>query len=240
MDDLSLVDLGILLLFGVAALRGLFTGLIAGVMRIGVIVAAVLCTFWYGSLAGELLAGVFPERWMATLAGYLGSFFGVLITGGLLTQLLRRVVRSAGLGGLDRVGGLLFGLVGAYLALVVVFYVLAHTPFKDSDLSDQSRLAHMFDEGGRWLAARFGEQVDQAGPILEEGLEIPGELPRLEDLPADGADWFGEGLEIPGGFPRLEDLPADDADWFGEGIEIPEGLPRLEDLPMDDMDWFTE
>lgn len=221
MDGLNLVDLGILLLFGVAALRGLFTGLIAGVLRIGVIVAAVLCTFWYGPLAGDLLAGIFPERWMATLAGYLGSFFAVLIVGGLLTQLLRRVVRVAGLGGLDRIGGLLFGLGGTYLALVVVFYVLAHTPYKGSELSEQSRLAHMFDEDGRWLSARLGGQIDQVRPILEEKIEIPGELPLLEDLPADGVDWFTE--------ERIE-----------ERIEIPEELLRLEGLPVDGVDWLTE
>lgn len=191
MDDLNLVDLGILLLFGVAALRGLFTGLIAGALRIGVIVVAVLCTFWYGSAAADWLAGAFPDRWMATLAGYLGVFFALLVTGGFLIQLLRRAVTIAGLGGLDRVGGLLFGLAGAYLALVVVFYVLAYTPYTDSDLSEQSRFAHMFDEGGRWLAAHLGKQIEQVRPILEGGIEIP-ELPRIGDLPVDSADQIVE------------------------------------------------
>lgn len=192
MGEMNLVDFAILLLFGVAAVTGLFTGLVAGVLRIGVTLAAVLCTFWYGPGAADLLGGVFPERWMATVTGYLGMFFAVLVTGGLLIQLLRRAIKVAGLGGIDRVGGLLFGLAGAYLALVVVFYVLALTPYKGSELSDESRFAHMFEEGGRWLSAHLGEQIEQVRPLLDETIEIPAELPGFGDLPAVDIDQFAE------------------------------------------------
>jgi len=111
---------------------------------IGIVLISLLLGLWRGfvyevlSLTGWPLAFVLSKMYAAEIehmlpitqeevrvvAAYALVFIAVLIIWGLLVNLLSRLIKAAGLGGMDSVLGGLFGLLrGALVILVMVWLV---------------------------------------------------------------------------------------------------------------------
>ena len=67
-------------------------------------------------------------------------FVGIIFLGGLLIKLLRGLVHWSGMGGLDRLLGVLFGFIRGMLLIVVIYLVLPND-IKQSSPSLDSRCA---------------------------------------------------------------------------------------------------
>ncbi len=167
MANVSLLDVAILFLFTVSTFWGVQAGLVGGVLRILVLVAAIFFSFQYGKLFSEIMVAqaFLQEGWITDLASYLGLFLILLIGGGLATELLRKSIRIAGLAGVDRVGGFLFGFARAYLFWVVVFYLLSYTPLNSTVTVRNSKLVSVFEGGGKWLAQHLDFELKDGNPL---------------------------------------------------------------------------
>lgn len=192
MEDLSGVDIALLAVFGVSALMGASTGMLAGPLRIIAILVAGFFAHKYGEIVGDLAGDVFPARWMAVVAGYAGIFLSLLLLFGAAIQALKRAVASAGFGGIDRAGGVLFGIVAAYLVLSALFYMLDGTKLV-REMRNRSDFAHLLERGGRWLARSFGDEIEQVRPVLEGEID----LPAIEEKIEQTQPLLEGGLEIP-------------------------------------------
>ncbi len=130
-------DIGLVALLGVLVLMGLIKGL----ARILVGIAALVAAFWlaaqfHQALALRLSWIDIPESAVKLLA-YLLIFLGTMAVGGLLGYLLRRVLKAAMLGWADRLAGAALGLVGAMLfAALLVLPVVAYSPIGEAVLRD--------------------------------------------------------------------------------------------------------
>jgi membrane protein required for colicin V production len=92
---------------------------------VSVIVALFLGIWFYGSAGAFLLPYVSSPR-MASFAGFVLVFCGVLLTGGLVSYALGKFLRVTGLSIVDHALGAAFGMVrGTVIAAALVMGILA-------------------------------------------------------------------------------------------------------------------
>ncbi|CAN5180122.1 CvpA family protein [soil metagenome] len=129
-----LIVLILLLSLVIAAVRGLVREIIA---LVGWLVAIVVA--W---LYGPLLAHYMPVDWTAAarlLSGYCTAFFGTLILAAVMGYAAGKLVKAAGLGGVDRLLGAVFGLVRGLVVVVVMVALVSLTPWMRTPSWQQSQ-----------------------------------------------------------------------------------------------------
>jgi len=170
---LTWLDLVLLAIVGVSALTGVWRGLIGEVMALVVWVAAFWLAIGFGPQVAELYTGVVDAPTARWLLGYASVFLLVLAIGGLVTWVLRKLVRSTGLSGSDRVLGLGFGLVrGAVVACVLVL-VAGFTPLPQEAAWQQAQLVPGFERGARWLQGWLPQVVAEHVSFAPAMLALP-------------------------------------------------------------------
>ena len=122
-------DLVLLVLAGILVVFGMFKGLIRILIGIAALVAAfALAASFHQPLADKLAEMSIPFVGQRLVA-YLLIFVGVMLAGGLLARVLRKMVKIAMLGWADRLGGAALGLVAAMLiAALLLLPAVAYSP----------------------------------------------------------------------------------------------------------------
>jgi len=100
-------------------------------------------------------------------------FVVTLILGGIVTSLFRALVEATGLGGLDRLLGVLFGAArGLVIVLAIVILLPMALPVKEDAWWHQSRLIPHFEALEGWARAVFdellhwGQSLSRSAPAL--------------------------------------------------------------------------
>lgn len=141
-----------------AALLAAFVtqGLLRGFARLAIGLAAALAglllAIWFYGIAAALFSPYVKTQQLANLLGFLTIFGLVQLVGALISWLAGKLVKSAGLGWLNRLLGAGFGVVKA--AVVGVILVLALTAFPVKPVPEavsRSRLAPYFIEASHVL-----------------------------------------------------------------------------------------
>jgi membrane protein required for colicin V production len=108
-----------------AGLRGFFQEAFA----LGGLVLGCLLACWLYQDAATRLAGLIASPQLAQLAGFLLILAAAMVVGTLLGKLLRRTASAVGLGFIDRLAGVAFGLGrGALLGVVLLSCLVAFLP----------------------------------------------------------------------------------------------------------------
>ncbi len=130
-DIILLIIAIILVLFG--AVKGLLRILIG---MAALVAAFVLAAQFHRPLADGLSGlGINPE--LMRLIAYLLIFLGVMLAGGLLAFLTRKLVKAAMLSWADRLGGAAMGLVVAMLlAALIILPLVAYSPYSERVLAN--------------------------------------------------------------------------------------------------------
>ncbi len=127
-------DIAVLVVAGVLVV----VGLLQGVIRILVGMAAIVVAFLLASRLHQPLADLFvdePNTWLR-VGAYILIFLGVMMAGGLVAYLLRAVIKAAMLGWADRLAGAALGLVATALTLsLLIMPLVAYAPKGDSVLA---------------------------------------------------------------------------------------------------------
>lgn len=127
--NMNTLDISIIAVVAIAAVRGLFRGVIKEL----------------ASIAAILLGGWFAYRYHADVAALLGtaipspvsrllSFLLLMLLAGLashiLGNLVEKVVKLALMGWVNRLGGIMFGAFEGAVLLSMFFYAVTSLPFK--------------------------------------------------------------------------------------------------------------
>lgn len=122
-------DIAAIVITGIFVLVGVVQGLVRILVTLGALVVAfVVASRLHQPLADLWTGGTQPSA-VLRLVAYLVIFFGVMLAGGVLAWLLRKLVKAALLGWADRLAGAALGLVAASLALaLLILPVVAYTP----------------------------------------------------------------------------------------------------------------
>jgi len=146
-----------------AAIQGFFAEALS---MAGLVIGYVVAAWRYQHLA-EWLMTFLKNEWLAEILGFLIIFFAILIFFGIAAKIARKLMKAAGLSGLDRFLGALLGVLkGGLVVAVVLMGMTAFTP--TSKMLENSQLAPYFLVVGRaaiWVApsalrARFYEGLD--------------------------------------------------------------------------------
>lgn len=170
------IDYTILGALALSVLVGLWRGLVSEVLSL----AAWIAAFWVAWTFGPRVAAQFEHAIALPAArialGYGLCFVAVLIVGAVVRFIVRRLLWSTGLGGLDRLLGMLFGFARGVLLVTLAVFLAGFTPLTREPGWQGSLLLPQF----RGVAAWLGERVPAN---VRRHLQPPADLPRLPALP---------------------------------------------------------
>jgi len=130
-------DVFLLVMACLLVLVGVIKGIVRILIGIAALVAAfALAAYYHQPLAARL--GVLDvSEGVLRLIAYVLIFVGVMLAGGLIAYLMRKLVKASMLSWADRTAGAVIGLVAAALvAALMVLPVVAYSPWGSTALGD--------------------------------------------------------------------------------------------------------
>ena len=140
MESIALAHLDYLVIVVIA-----LSGLIASFR--GFIQEALSLLLWVIAFAGAMFLNVYLDPYFVEyidnaeirrILTIISVFVGIIFLGGLLIKLFRGLVYWSGMGGLDRLLGVLFGFFRGML-LIVIIYLILPAEFKQSKFISESQ-----------------------------------------------------------------------------------------------------
>jgi membrane protein required for colicin V production len=149
----------VLVLLG-STIIGLLRGFVREAVSLVFWVAAIWAAWKFGPTVEPHLGGVLADPAVAPWVGRLCVLVLVLLIGWLVAMLLSYFTRSLGLGVMDRVIGLLFGIVRGLVlvGLMIIGGELLH--LNQEVWWGRSKLVPYGETVGDWLRAMVGEKGD--------------------------------------------------------------------------------
>ncbi len=147
----------LLLLLG-STLIGLLRGFVREAVSLVFWIVAIWAAWKFGPLVEPHLGGLLADPKVAPWVGRLVVLVLVLLLGWMVSMLLGFFTRSMGLGPLDRVIGLLFGIVRGMVlvGLMIIGAELLH--LNHEEWWNRSKLIPYGETAGDWLRAMVGER----------------------------------------------------------------------------------
>ena len=156
---MSIVDLILLLLLALFAVRGYFKGLFLEIFSLLGIFSGILIAVRYNVQASHLLHGYWEISPIILKAiGFILIFFVVYFVFNLLGWLLQRSSKYLFLGGFNRVGGVVFGTGKGAAFLALILFLVGSSSFLPQDIRkrvDDSVLVPPLN--------RFGQELVELG-----------------------------------------------------------------------------
>ncbi|WP_447938887.1 CvpA family protein [Pseudoxanthomonas mexicana] len=178
---MSALDLTLLAIIGVSTLFGLMRGFIGALASVLAWLLAGWAAFHYGAEVAAWLSDDGPPGSADLLGGYALAFVGVMVVVGVTGWLVRKMVKSVGLSGVDRALGLVLGFLRGALVACVVLLLVAFTDMPREPEWKRSSVVPVLLPGAQWLSRWLPEWTVQE---LDFGNGVPaGDNARLQPLP---------------------------------------------------------
>ena len=135
LDGISWVDATVVLMVVIFGVIGLFKGAIRFIVSLATVVVGIALAGAFGESLGAqnwpLISDTDNHEEIGVLVGCALVFAGTLLLGALLSKVLRAAAEETDLGGMDRLLGLLFGVVRGLLwsALLVTLLMFIEGQF---------------------------------------------------------------------------------------------------------------
>jgi membrane protein required for colicin V production len=151
-------DVLILLVLLASTIFGLLRGFVREAVSLVFWLVAIWAAWKFGPLIEPHLGGLLADPAVSPWVGRLVVLILVLLVGTIVGLLMRHFTSSVGLGPLDRVLGLLFGLVrgSVLVGLMIIGAELVH--LNHEPWWTQSKLVPYGETMGDWLRAMVGER----------------------------------------------------------------------------------
>ena len=140
MESIALVNFDYLVI-GIIALSGLiafFRGFVQETLSLLLWVIAFAAAMFFYVYLDPYLIDYIDNAEIRRILTIISVFVGIIFLGGLFIKLLRGLVHWSGMGGLDRLLGVLFGFFRGMLLIVVIYLVLPDE-FKQSKFIAESK-----------------------------------------------------------------------------------------------------
>ncbi len=157
------LDVVLALIIAASAVCGFRRGFARVAVGLAACVLGVMAGLWFHGTAGSFLMPYVSWRGLANFIGFLLVFAGVMALGGLVGWALAKLLKWAGLGWLDRLGGAALGLLrGLLIAIVLVMALVAFSKEPPPRAVVQSRIAPYVIEAARVVAAAAPRELKDA------------------------------------------------------------------------------
>ncbi|MEX1829052.1 CvpA family protein [Luteibacter sp. CQ10] len=178
-------DYVILSVLFISVLIGLARGLISEVLSLVIWVVAFWAAWTFGPVIAQRLESSISLPMARVGIGYGLCFVGVLVIGGMVRFLISRLVARTGVGGPDRLFGMVFGLVRGVLIVSLVVFMLNFTPLPNDPWWRQSAMLAQFAGPAEWLGQQVPPNVRGYlhPPAALQNIKMPDvQLPSRDDL----------------------------------------------------------
>ena len=160
-------DVVILIFVLLSSVIGMMRGLFRELLSLLIWFAAVMLALYFSTTMGNALSGQIGSESVRTVVGFFVVFLAVLISGGLLQALVRRLISSTGLTGTDRFMGFLFGSARGVLVCIVALIALKSFEL-EADWWHESRIIPellAFEQDVLELMGKAGDLVEFAEKV---------------------------------------------------------------------------
>ena len=134
-------DILIIVILGYSLVRGLFRGLVKELSSIIGVLGGFYAAYTYYKVLAGLLAGFINDTSYLNILSFLAIFCGVLIVIGVLGVIIKYLLNIAFLGWVDRIGGVVFGVLKGVLIVSILFITLTAFLPKGTAFIKNSELA---------------------------------------------------------------------------------------------------
>ncbi len=142
---LSMLDFLIIATIAISLLVGIFRGFIREVLSLTSWIGAIWLAYVYVMDVAALLVPYIQQQPMRVVVAFAGIFVIALIVFSLLGYLIYRLIAIAGISGIDRSLGMLFGFVRGCVIVAVLIMVATFMDFTSQPWWQDSLLVHYFD-----------------------------------------------------------------------------------------------
>ena len=178
-------DYVILAVIAVSVLIGLWRGMVSEILALVVWLGALWASWQFGVVVAAYLPVALRDPAVRLLCAWVLIFVVVLIFGAVLGWLLRLLVRGTGLGGTDRMLGMLFGATRGLLIVTLAVLLAGMTPLPRAAWWRQSQLIPTFQRAAQALQSRLPPRVAKfvsyaSHPLPPHAIQsLPGPLKRV-------------------------------------------------------------
>ena len=134
-------DILIIVVLGYSLVRGLFRGLVKEVSSLIGVLGGFYAAYTYYKVLAGLLAGLIHDTSYLNILSFLVIFCGVLIMVSVLGVIIKYLLNIAFLGWVDRIGGIVFGVLKGILIVSILFITLTAFLPKGTAFIKNSELA---------------------------------------------------------------------------------------------------
>jgi len=135
-------------------IRGLFRGFLLEIFEIIAIIAGFVVVQIFGSVFGLFLTNHTPIQrgWAGILAAGI-LFLVAVVAVGITGRLLRKLIRAASLGWIDRFAGSLVGLLKSIILILILMLIVGFLPLSKSVRStiNKGQVSGIFCIGAQWV-----------------------------------------------------------------------------------------
>jgi len=157
------LDLAVAMVLIISIAWGVWRGLVREMMSLAGWVIAFLAANLFAAPVSELLPASIARPELRSVIAFIAVFFVTLVLAALASIALGKLVRSVGLGNLDRLLGALFGLLRALLIVLAAAIVAGFTSFPRSAAWKESvsgaQLAAAATALKPWLPPAFAQRL---------------------------------------------------------------------------------
>jgi len=165
-------DILIIVIVGYSLIRGLFRGLVKEISSIIGVFGGFYAAYTYYPVLAGLLARLIHDVAYLHIVSFLIIFCCVLIIVSVLGIIIKYLLNIAFLGWVDRIGGLVFGIIKAVLIISVLFISLtAFLPGGSSFIKDSVLAPHV-----AWVSENMAKVVSKQ--MKQEFMTKLGELKK--------------------------------------------------------------
>ena len=150
-------DILIIVILGYSLVRGLFRGLVKELSSIIGVLGGFYAAYTYYKVLAGLLAGLIHDTSYLNILSFLIIFCGVLIVIGVLGVIIKYVLNIAFLGWVDRIGGVVFGILKGVLIVSILFITLTAFLPKGTAFIKNSQLAPHVS----WVSERMAKVISK-------------------------------------------------------------------------------
>ena len=173
LESITIVDWIIAVVIVVSTLISLKRGFVKEALSLVVLVAAMIISRMFGAQVATLLVDHITVPSLRLAAAYAGLFAATMVVGGLMNYLIVQVIRAAGLGGMDRLLGMIFGFARGALIIVIAVGFASKLPVSEDAWWQQSiaipHFASMADTLQLFVSENADELMERAGILEQDG-----------------------------------------------------------------------
>lgn len=182
-NALNWADIGIISIIGISMLVSLVRGLMREAVSLITWFAAIIFSLHCARLLADRLVEWVPSPSLRLMLSLVALFIIAFAVGALVNMLTGQLLKRAGLSGLDRFLGMLFGAIRGAL-VVAVMVLLAKVFAADQDpWWHESVLIPYFLAIAQWLQSIVPEKVHQVSHFLNwQGMPMPTDSSTVQHL----------------------------------------------------------